>query len=114
MGLTAPMGVHNDLYTLSESQLKRIMSPCMNIYFRMIQGQESRLLFILTGYVSPRKSFQPMSSFADANNAFLMGIESFLYSANVTGYLLSTGTGDTNRKNTASGLPVLIVRETVI
>ena len=77
----------------------------------MIQRQESSLVFTLTGYVSPRKSSQPVSSFADANNPFLVGIEPFLDSTNVTGYLLRAGTGDRNRKTTVSGFLVLFTEE---
>ena len=58
--------------------------------------------------MSPKKSSQPVSSFANANNPFLMGIEPFLDSTNITGYLLRAGTGNINRKNTVSGLLVFI------
>lgn len=90
------------------------MSLRKNTRFRLIWGQASSLLLTLTGDVSLRKSFQSMSSFADANSALLTSTESSLYSTKVTGYLLSAETGHINRKTTISGLPVLIARKTVI
>lgn len=78
----------------------------------MIQGKIQAWSF--TGHVSPRKSFQPVSSFADANNSSLTGSEPFFDSTNITGYLLRAGTGDRNRKDLVSDLPVLITKGTDI